>query len=1188
MDDNRLALACAPADYVSAAFQQNAIPIIQEISITNSSDLDATDVEIEIATEPAFSIPYVVRADRIGAGKTQVLPVIDLRLDAAFLRLLTEAVAAEFVLTLKAVGQEPVTTRIPTRVLAPSHWGGSRAAPELVAAFVRPNEPSIDVILHDASVRLARAGKESGLSGYKSSGRERAWDIAGAIWAAIAAHGITYALPPASFEQSGQKVRSPSYILDRKVATCFDLSLFYASVLEQAGLNPLVVLTRGHAFVGIWLKPEEFSSAVIDDMQTLRKRRDMEDLIFVETTALTSIPPARFRDAVGIARRHVDEEASEALEVAIDVRRARIMGISPLDLGEATAARPVSTEEAVPVDLELDDAPAFVDDQVVEEEPDDGPVDRLERWKRKLLDLTLRNKLLNFKEGKKSVLLDCPDPARLEDLLSAGAKFKLLPKSDVLAAGDQRDAALYREQHQTDGRAAFLKSALEQKQLHTTLTDRELDDRLTELYRLTQTAFEEGGANVLFLAFGFLKWTVKEGAQPYHAPLLLAPVGLQRSSVRAGFQLVTHEDEARFNPTLLEMLRQDFHLKMPELERDLPTDSSGLDLSRIWQIVRSHVRDLKGWEVSNRVILSAFSFTKFLMWRELVDRMEILKQNPIVRHLVDSPKETYGEGQEGFPKPERIDDDYHPSQLFAPLSADSSQLAAVLAASEGKDFVLFGPPGTGKSQTIANMISQCLALGKTVLFVSQKTAALSVVQDRLKRIGLGDYCLEVHSAKAQKSAVLAQLKSSWHERAAPTAADWQAANSELAKLRDELNTLVRTLHRQHANGLTAYDAFGLVVGSRDRFADLELQFAEEPSRERLAELREICRDLALLSRDLGHPAEHALNGIRRTEWSHTWRSDVERTIQAALAALTATDTAVVAFAEVIGLEVGLSWRAIYWLVRIADFIGTAEGRQSVPLIEGNAQALANAVTELETLQERLQRQTSSLTGRYRQSVYDLNLPGLLADWTEACASNMLFRGSRQKKVRLSLQPFAAVPLPDDIGPEIAALIDVSGTVRSIQALGNQLTVFGAGWNGTETDAAHLKARLAWVDKARQLSANIAPRLGLDPAHLLAKITSIEVADPHRLSDGGDIRRAQKGLQAAVGTLGLRMNELSALTGSTDADLPPYGEESWATACAAVLRRWLSGLNDAPRWCRWQHALVTASAAGLDPVVAAIS
>ncbi len=346
----------------------------------------------------------------------------------------------------------------------------------------------------------------------------------------------------------------------------------------------------------------------------------------------------------------------------------------------------------------------------------------MERWKRKLLDLTLRNKLLNFKPGKGSFSLECASPGALEDGLAAGTEYRLKPLSDVLTGSDERSADLYARRHHDDGRRSYLEAALARKEIYTTSTEGDLDRRLLDLYRLARNGFEEGGANILFLAVGFLSWTKKEGETAYRAPLLLIPVTLKRSSVRAGFKLALHDDEVRINPTLLEMLREDFKLRMPELEGDLPRDGSGYDVDGVFRIVRQHVKELRGWEVVPDVVLSAFSFTKYLMWKDLVDRAEVLKRNPVVRHLIDTPKHSYGDGTP-FPEPARLDREHPPETVFAPLSADSSQLSAVLAAAGGKDFVLFGPPGTGKSQTIGNMIAQCLAQGRTVLFVSQKTAA---------------------------------------------------------------------------------------------------------------------------------------------------------------------------------------------------------------------------------------------------------------------------------------------------------------------------------------------------------------------------------------------------------------------------------------------------------------------------------
>lgn len=817
-----LAVDCALAERINVAFYQNAIPVISEIVVENSLERDVETIDVILTSEPAAIHRATWRIERLVAGGLHHISLPDLKLDAGFLSGLKETVRGELRFTLLVGDEEAAHGLFPIEFLPPSQWGGSAAAPELLAAFVRPNDPAIDLILRDAAERLAAAGRLAAIDGYRSEGKRRPWEIAEAIWSSIAARGITYVLPPASFERQGQKVRGPSDIWERRVGTCLDTSLLLAACLEQAGLNPLIVLTSGHAFVGLWLKDEGFGTASIDEVEHLRKRRDLSEIVFIETTLLTATPPARFVTATSTGASHLDENAAAHLEVAVDIRRARAQQIKPLNLDDGIVA--VASTDFVPVHLPLEEPPAFDDDMADEARPETFvPEDRLERWKRKLLDLTLRNKLLNFKDARKAVTIECADPAHLEDLLAAGRSFKLLPRTDMLDGIDERSSVLFSHRHNDDGRRRYIAESIDKGLLHTEVAESDLDGRLTELYRLARTSFEEGGSNILFLALGFLKWAQKDHGPVLRAPILLIPVALKRTSVRSGYSLVAHDEEARINPTLLEMLRQDFELRLPELESDLPLDASGIDLPRIWRIMRTNVLNLKGWEVTDDVVLSTFSFTKYLMWKDLVERAELLKRNPVVRHLIDTPKQSYGNDAD-FPEPRRLDQDHRANEIFAPLSADSSQLAAVMAAASGKDFVLYGPPGTGKSQTIANLIAQCLAQHKTILFVSQKTAALEVVHRRLRSLGLNEYCLEVHSTKAQKSEVLAQLKTAWHERSAADATAWSVATTELQALRDELNALTAALHRPRGSGLTAYKAFGLTVRYRHDFDELSFNW----------------------------------------------------------------------------------------------------------------------------------------------------------------------------------------------------------------------------------------------------------------------------------------------------------------------------------------------------------------------------
>src|SRR5690606_18529725 len=223
----------------------------------------------------------------------------------------------------------------------------------------------------------------------------------------------------------------------------------------------------------------------------------------------------------------------------------------------------------------------------------------------------------------------------------------------------------------------------------------------------------------------------------HRAPLLLLPVKLERRSANSRFTIRFHEDEPRFNATLLQFLERDFDLRIPQFSGELPRDDSGVDVPLLLSTMRHAVRDVPGMEVLDETVLSTFSFAKYLMWKDLVDRTDALRENRVVRHLIDSPEQAFQQVNGGavFRDERELDKAYSPADIVCPLPCDSSQMAACIAAAEGRDFIIVGPPGTGKSQTIANMIANCLASGKTVLFVAEKTAALDVVYRRLREHG---------------------------------------------------------------------------------------------------------------------------------------------------------------------------------------------------------------------------------------------------------------------------------------------------------------------------------------------------------------------------------------------------------------------------------------------------------------------
>ena len=403
----------------------------------------------------------------------------------------------------------------------------------------------------------------------------------------------------------------------------------------------------------------------------------------------------------------------------------------------------------------------------------------------------------------------------------------------------------------------------------------DLTGRLTALLRRVKNDLAEGGSNTLYLAVGFLRWKKPaEVEKTYLAPLLLVPIKLVRRSASSPFYLAHHDDDVRFNATLIQLLEQDFRCDVTSMESHLPTDDSGVDVPKVLEQMRRGVRDIRGFEVVENVAIARFSFAKYLMWKDLRDRVKQLEHNRVVRHLINDPTANLSSEVVGpMPRPIDIDGSYKPADIVHPLPADSSQLTAVMAASEGHDLVIVGPPGTGKSQTIANVIAQCLAVSKTVLFVAEKTAALDVVHRRLREHGLGDCCVELHSNKADRRRFLDQLEASWKRQKPSESSEWEEINEQLRVYRDQLNDYVAALHVKHLNGWTVYRAIGLCIRDSNTPAPkLNLPQTVMDKKEDYESYKTSVADLARTYEALPNQAD--LGRLETSQWTMAWQRNL--------------------------------------------------------------------------------------------------------------------------------------------------------------------------------------------------------------------------------------------------------------------------------------------------------------------------
>ncbi len=1131
----------------------NAVPLLRALRIVNDSPGTLRELALRLDAEPAFLQPRTWRIDTVAAGQRLELAGLDLEIDGALLARLTAAEPARLVWRLlqggasgraphgaaetretavaagagaatpdaaPADGEELARHALPLELLPRDHWGGLAGMPEMVAAFVQPGEPAVERLLKEAAGLLRRHERDAALDGYRG-GPARAWELASAVWSAVGALGIDLMLLPAGFEHAGQKVRGPQQLADTRLATGLDLSLLFCAALEQCGLNPLLVFTQGRALAGVWLRPEQFAAAVVDDVTALRKRLRLRELVLFDPELATQRPCPPFSRALERGAQLVAEAQDAAFELAVDIRRARLQRVRPL---AGTAAPPPPDAAQDPAAL----APAFEPAPELPAVPQEAegvapPEDRLLRWQRKLLDLSLRNKLLNFRDGRKALRLEAPDPARLEDLLAQGQALKLLPRPALMdaAAGDPRSAALHEARTQEEPRRALALDALARREVFVGLPGEELEARLVELYRSARTALQEGGTNTLFLALGFLCWTRDARDDKRHrAPLILVPVTLDRKSVRSGFTLQLLDDEPRFNPTLLEMLRQDFRLQLGVGEGALPKDERGLDVAGVWRAVSAAVKDVKGWEVVEDVVLSTFSFAKHLMWHDLTERIAQLRENPVVRHLIDTPREPYPGGG-AFPDARRLDADCPPERTFCPLPADSSQLSAVMAASAGRDFVLIGPPGTGKSQTIANLIAQCLAEGRRVLFVSEKIAALDVVHRRLRDAGLGDFCLELHSSKARKNEVLAQLRRSWEAGGRADAEGWRAEARRLMALRGRLNRYVERLHHRHANGLSAFDAIGRREAGRE-LPPLGLSWPspQQHDAEALEALRALAERLDADAQALGGaPSEHPLAAVRHADWSPSWQQALLDAAQQLVQGAQRLEAAAHALCGALALpQPPLHRRGRHALALLAKLLPHAAGRDWRFALRPDARRLC---TELEAgrgllvrhgeLRARLPapwpaatldalRRAEQLVARrhalraglprpwpakvcdalakglellgshgelgrelsvsYAAELAQLDVLRLQRDWQQAVQSPWPLGWLRQRRIRARLLALVQGVGEPDVAADLPRLASMRLASRQLDALGTLVAPAGELWRGLQTRADELRAALA--------------------------------------------------------------------------------------------------------------------------------
>ncbi|MFC4654789.1 DUF3320 domain-containing protein [Rheinheimera marina] len=523
---------------------------------------------------------------------------------------------------------------------------------------------------------------------------------------------------------------------------------------------------------------------------------------------------------------------------------------------------------------------------------------QLERARLELLDMGLRaNPQLNYRSGSKALdIIDEKSASIFQMLVEQESPLSFLPLPEAYQqkiADNEDEGTFFQSDDETElppldlyleekkGAARF-----SDKYLQTGLIPAKLDKALLKLEAEAHTMLQEQGVEVLYLALGFLQWHEPANTSvSRYAPLILVPVALTRSSARDSFKLRYTGEELGSNLTLAAKLRTEFKLVLPQY-----SDESSI--TDYYQAVAESISAQPTWRVHpDKIGLGLFSFGKFQMYMDLDPsgwpEQKRPSQLPLIGRLF----------RDGFAEQAAInpDDLNHPEKLHLVKDADSSQIEAILAMKAGSDLVIQGPPGTGKSQTITNIIAEAVALGKKVLFVAQKMAALEVVKKRLDESHLGYAVLELHSHKSTKKTVLASIAESLDQGRPQT----QSRESELlylAESKSQLDNYVQAIKSPiRQSGLNYVEALGTLLQLNSQIADSALpvipfSYFEAWTADQYNSARKLVIELTEQLARIGEPAEHPFAMSLRTDFSPAQQQALVSTIYEATKLLEQIET----------------------------------------------------------------------------------------------------------------------------------------------------------------------------------------------------------------------------------------------------------------------------------------------------------
>jgi very-short-patch-repair endonuclease/DNA polymerase III delta prime subunit len=725
-----------------------------------------------------------------------------------------------------------------------------------------------------------------------------------------------------------------------------------------------------------------------------------------------------------------------------------------------------------------------------------GISQKLQGSRKELLDIGLRNTMLNFRASAKTLAVVDELSELVFHLLyrqgkamsfapMARQKLAALAKPLQIDGEDAQDAAtdeLLLQELDGSGESGFVDDELDESgrarrhtdaRLQTALDEERLFLQLLRIHSEARAFIEEQGVNTLFLALGFLHWYEADNSETLRkAPLMLLPVTLERSGAKDAFKLRYSGDELMPNLSLIAKLKTDFGLDLTACEfSEDRFDATEGSLDSFYAEVTDLISKQSRWKVStNEAALGFFSFGKFLMFKDLDPKSWPQDQqpdaHPVITRLLGSG---FGDQRPAYAEDVNIDSVLQPGEVRFVKDADSSQTEAILEVREGANLVIQGPPGTGKSQTITNIIAELIAQKKTVLFVAEKMAALEVVKRRLDECHLGDAVLELHSHKSTKTSVLKELGRTL-EQGRPLTKVGEDDLANLADLQGHLNRYCAAVSAPvGASGMGFVEVLGRYLKLKHSDGELPaIAFAPMASWTQADQLkhRELVEVLTLHLKEMGRADQNPFWGSKRTFFSPIEKDTASEALQQASAHLAALDAAVKALSTRLMLTQPATLADVVVICRGARRAAEAPRLHGVELSTGDWQLRREAIRELLGAGQRMSQCKAKHGARLIEAAWDQDLLEV--------RQNLLAYGDKWWKVfsgryrasKARLQGLAQGVLPGSNAEQLGMVDSVLAYQQSRkvydqhESLGSAL--FGAQWQRQQSDWAVLDRVSAWV------------------------------------------------------------------------------------------------------------------------------